>query len=492
MMHEHGKSYSSIVPEKPPNNASRNGAAEAGEGRELAEGNLRQSDTLRTQSRKGVHSGLERVRYAAQKNKTEQFTALFHHVYEVARLRAAYYAVKRDAVAGIDGETWKHYGKDLEDNLQGLSGKLKRGAYRANPARRGYIRKADGRQRPIGVLVLEDKIVQRAEAEVLSTIYETEFLGFSYGYRPKRDPHKALDALAVGIQTKKVNWVLDADIRGFFDTLNHDWLIKFVEHRVGDRRVIRLIRKWLTAGVLEDGERRKSEIGTIQGGSISPLLANIYLHYVFDLWIQRWRTKQAHGDIIVVRYADDFVVGFQHRDEAERLLTDLRKRLSEFGLELHPEKTRMIEFGRYAEENRAKRGAGKPDTFNFLGFTHICGKTRKGKYTVLRHTMRKRWQAKLKELKEVLRKRMHFSIPVQGQYLKAVLRGHFQYYGVPQNSRSLGMFRMAVGRLWWKILCRRSNKSYVRWDRMNRYIARWFPLARVCHPYPSVQYGVTT
>jgi group II intron reverse transcriptase/maturase len=439
-----------------------------------------------------MQSDLERVRQAAQKDKTEQFTALLHHVYDVARLRKAYFAVKRDAAAGIDGETWKHYGQELEDNLQDLSGRLKRGAYRANPARRGYIRKADGRQRPIGVLVLEDKIVQRAEAEVLSAIYEADFLGFSYGFRPERDAHKALDALAVGIQTKKVNWVLDADIRGFFDTLNHEWLIKFIEHRVRDRRVIRLIQKWLKAGVLEDGERIRSEIGTIQGGSISPLLANIYLHYVFDLWIQRWRERQAHGDIIVVRYADDFVVGFQHRDEAERFLNDLRERFSEFGLELHPEKTRLIEFGRFAAEDRAKRGKGKPDTFNFLGFTHICGKTRKGKFTVLRNTMRKRWQAKLKELKQELRKRMHTPIPEQGQYLKAVLQGHFQYYGVPQNSRSLGMFRIAVGRLWWKVLCRRSNKSYVRWDRMNRYIARWFPLARICHPYPSVQYGVIT
>ena len=492
MMHEHGKSDSSIVPEKPPNNARPQGAAEAVEGRELAEGNPRESDMHRTQSRNSMHSGLERVRQAAQKDRTLQFTALYHHIYNVDHLRTAYFAVKRTAAAGVDGETWKHYGKNLEENLQDLSKRLKRGAYRTNPARRGYILKADGRPRPIGVLVLEDKIVQRAAADVLGAIYETEFLGFSYGFRPKRGAHNALNALTVGIQTKKVNWVLDADIRGFFDTLIHEWLIKFVEHRVQDRRVIRLIQKWLKAGVLEDGKLMESDLGTIQGGSISPLLANTYLHYVFDLWIQQWRKKQSHGDIIVVRYADDFVVGFQHREEAERFHDDLRKRLSAFGLELHPDKTRLIEFGRYAEENRSKGGRGKPETFNFLGFTHICGKTRKGTFTVFRQTMRKKWQAKLKALKMELRKRMHAPIPEQGQYLKAVLRGHFQYYGVPQNSRSLNMFRSAVGRLWWKILCRRSNKGYVRWDRMNRYITRWLPPARICHPYPSVAHVVNT
>jgi RNA-directed DNA polymerase len=492
MMHGHRKSDRAVVPKKPPNNAPEKRAAEEVEGRALAEGSPRKNDMHRTQSRNSMHSDLERIRQAAQKDKTVQFTALYHHIYNVEHLRAAYYALKRTAAVGVDGETWEHYGKDLEANLQDLSARLKRGAYRTNPARRGYILKMDGRKRPIGVLVLEDKLVQRAAAAVLGAIYEADFKGFSYGFRPKRSAHNALDALAVGLQAKKVSWVLDADIRGFFDTLIHEWLIKFVEHRVQDQRVIRLIRKWLNAGVLEDGKRIESKEGTIQGGSISPLLANAYLHYVFDLWIEQWRKKQAHGDVIVVRYADDFVVGFQHRRDAEQFLNDLRNRFSQFGLELHPEKTRMIEFGRFAAENRSRRGEGKPETFNFLGFTHICGKTRKGAFSVQRHTMRKRWQAKLKELKVELRKRMHIPIPDQGQYLRAVVQGHFQYYGVPLNTRCLNTFRIAVGKLWKKTLCRRSHKGYVDWDRMNRYIARWLPLARVCHPYPSERLVVNT
>ena len=365
------------------------------EGRELAKGNSPDGHDDRTQSRVQSSDGIERVRQAARRDRKQRFTALLHHVYDVDRLRAAYLALKRDAAAGVDGETWRHYGEALEANLRDLAARVKRGAYRASPVRRAYIPKADGRQRPLGVPTLEDKIVQRAVVEVLNAIYEPDFLGFSYGFRPGRSPHHALDALTVGIETKKVNWVLDADIRGFFDTLNHEWLIRFLEHRVADRRVVRLIQKWLSAGVLEDGQRTRSEVGTVQGGSISPLLANIYLHYVFDLWVQRWRRTQARGDVVVVRFADDFVVGFEHREEAERFLAELRERFARFGLALHPDKTRLIEFGRYADRNRRGRGDGKPETFNFLGFTHSCGKTRKGRFTVLRQTMRQRWQAKL-------------------------------------------------------------------------------------------------
>jgi len=381
-----------------------------------------------------------------------------------------YYAVKRNAAPGIDGETWRHYGEHLEANLQNLSERLKRGAYRAKPVRRSYIPKADGRQRPIGLPVLEDKIVQRAVVEVLNAIYECDFLGFSYGFRPKRHQDKALDALWMGIYTQKVSWVLDADIRAFFDTLNHEWLVKFIEHRIADRRIVRLIQKWLNAGVLEEGKRIQSEEGAVQGGSISPLLANIYLHYVFDLWIQQWRKRQARGDVVVVRFADDFVVGFQYRDEAQRFLVELRERFAMFGLELHPDKTRLIEFGRFAAQNRKKRGEGKPETFNFLGFTHICGKTRKGKFTVLRQTMRKKWQAKLKELKIELRRRMHHPVPEQGAYLRSVVAGHIRYYGVPMNSRAIGAFRRKVGRL----------------------IDRYLPAARIRHPYPSQRLRVTT
>ncbi len=369
-MNGQGQSDRPVVPTKSPNNVERS-AAEGMEGRGLAKGNPNQQNAPRTLSRDGALSALGRVREAAERDKTVRFTALLHHVYNVEHLRAAYHALKRGAAAGIDGETWGHYGQALETNLTDLSGRLKRGAYRAKPVKRTYIPKADGRQRPLGIPTLEDKVVQRATVEVLNVIYETEFLGFSYGFRPGRSPHNALDALYAGLLTRKVNWVLDADIRGFFEAINHEWLVKFVEHRIADQRVVRLIQKWLNAGVLEDGTRTWSEEGTPQGGSISPLLANVYLHYGFDLWVQRWRRTQAHGDMIAVRYADDFIVGFQHRADAERFLAELRARLAKFSLELHSEKTRLLEFGPFAAENRRRAGQGKPETFNFLGFTHI-------------------------------------------------------------------------------------------------------------------------
>jgi group II intron reverse transcriptase/maturase len=413
-------------------------------------------------------------------------------VYDVARLRAAYLALKRDAAAGVDGETWHSYGQPLEANLQDLSDRVKRGAYRARPVRRAYIPKADGRQRPLGVPALEDKIVQRAVVEVLNAIYDTDFLGCSYGLRPGRSPHHALDALSVGIDTKKVNWVLNADIRGFFDTLDYGWLMRFIEHRVADRRVVGLIQQWLAAGVLEDGHHTVSEVGTVQGGSVSPLLAKLYLHYVFDLWIQRWRTTQAHGDVVVGRFADDFVVGFQHRGEAERFLAELRERFARFGLTLHPDKTRLLEFGRFADTNRRARGDGKPETFNFLGFTHSCAKTRKGRFTVLRQTMRTRWQAKLRAVKTVLRQRWHQPVPEQGAYLRAVVLGHNRYYGVPRNGPALNAFREALAQLWWRVLRRRSQGNHLTWRRMGAYVARWLPTPRICHPYPRGRFAVTT
>jgi group II intron reverse transcriptase/maturase len=379
------------------------------EGSERAKGNSPEGHDDRTQRRVNPSDGIERVRQATRKNRKQRCTALLHHVYDVDRLRTAYVALKRDAAAGIDGQTWQQYGEALDANLRDLATRVKRGAFRASSVRRAYIPKADGRQRPLGVPTLEDKIVQRAVVEVLNAIYEQDFLGFSYGFRPKRSPHQALDALTVGIETRGVNWVLDADIQGFFDTLNHEWLVRFLEHRVADRCVVRLIQKWLRAGVLEDGTRRRSEVGTVQGGSISPLLAHIYLHYVFDLWVQRWRRTEARGEVVVVRFADDFVVGFEHREEAERFLAELRERFMRFGLALHPDKTRLIEFGRFADRNRRNRGDGKPETFNFLGFTHTCRQTRKGWFTVLRPTMRRRWQAKLREVKTELRQRLHDS-----------------------------------------------------------------------------------
>jgi group II intron reverse transcriptase/maturase len=491
MTHGREQSDSSVVPQKPPNKTGAP-AAEVVEGRELAKGNLREQNTPRTQSRRSVPSALERVREAARKDKKQRFTALLHHIYDVEQLHAAYFDLKRNAAAGIDDETWQHYGEDLGVKLADLSERLKRGAYRARPVRRVWIPKADGRQRPLGVPALEDKLVQRAVVSVLNTIYEGDFLEFSYGFRPGRSQHNALDALTVGITTTNVNWVLDADIRGFFDTLNHEWLVKFVEHRVADRRVVRLIQKWLKAGVLEDGEWTQSEEGTVQGGSISPLLANLYLHYVFDLWAQRWRRKQASGNVILVRFADDFIVGFEHGTDAMRFRKELAERFAQFGLELHAEKTRLIEFGRGAVEDRRKRGAGKPETFNFLGFTHICAKTKMGKFTVQRRTMRKRLHGKLKEVKQQLRRRLHAPIPEQGAYLRSVVRGHCQYYGVPGNTGPIGAFRLTIGRLWLWTLRRRSQKHRLPWSRMQRLVDRWIPPARICHPYPLVRFGVIT
>lgn len=490
-MNGRGKSDRSVVPGKSPNKAEGS-AAEAMEGRGRAKGNSVEQNASRTQRRVDASSALDRIRQAARRDGRQRFTALLHHVYDIDRLRASYFATRRDAAAGVDRETWQQFGEDLETRLQDLSDRLKRGAYRAKPVRRVFIPKADGRQRPLGIPTLEDKVVQRAVVEVLNAIYEVDFLGFSYGFRPGRSPHQALDALATGIQTRKVNWVLDADIRGFFDTLDHGWLVKFLEHRIGDQRIVRLIQKWLRAGVLEDGRRIPGTVGAVQGGSISPLLANVYLHYVFDLWIRQWRKRQATGDVVVVRFADDFVVGFEHQDEAERFLGDLRERFAEFGLSLHPDKTRLIAFGRKVDRDWRGGGGGKPGTFDFLGFTHSCGKTRNGKFTVLRQTMRKRMQAKLKAVKIELRRRLHQSIPEQGRYLRSVVAGHTRYFGVPMNGWAIGLFRHSIGRLWWRNLKRRSQKHRLPWDRMRRLIDKWLPPARICHPYPLVRLGVVT
>src|SRR5882724_5361068 len=492
MMNEHGKSDRPTVPEKSPNNAGQP-ATEGMEGRGLAKGNLPQQNASRTPSRTDALSALERVRQAASKDKEMRFTALLHHIYNLETLRVAYIKLEKEAASGVDGERWRHYGETLEDNLQDLAERLKRGAYRAKPVRRVFIPKADGRQRPLGVPALEDKIVQRAAVEVLNAIYETDFLGFSYGFRPGRSQHQALDALYTGLLTRKVNWVLDLDIKGFFDGISHEWLVKFVEHRIADRRVVRLIQKWLKAGVLEDGKRIRTEEGTPQGGSASPLLANVYLHYVFDLWIQAWRQKRAHGDVIVVRFADDIVVGFHSKADADQFRAELTERMRKFNLELHPEKTRLLEFGPYAIDQRQWRGEGKPETFNFLGFTHICVKKRSnGRFTVLRQTIRKRLQTKLNEVKAELQRRMHEPIPEVGKWLQAVVRGHIRYYGGPRNHNALWVFRSQVGRLWHRALSRRSQNGRVLWDRMRRLITRWLPLPTVCHPYPLRRMGVIT
>ena len=440
----------------------------------------------------GLPNAIERIRQAAIRDRKLKFTTLWHHVYNIANLRQAYFSLKRDASPGVDGETWRHYGEKLEENLEELSARLKRGAYRAKPVRRAYIPKADGRQRPLGVTALEDKVVQRTTVEVLNAIYETDFLGFSYGFRPERSQHQALNALYAGIMTKKVSWVLDADIRGYFDTIDHEWLMKFVEHRIVDKRVLRHIRKWLNAGVLENGTRIRSEEGTPQGSSISPLLSNIYLHYVFDLWVNQWRKKHARGDVIVVRFCDDFVVGFQYESEATRFLTDLKERFGNFNLELNEDKTRLIEFGRFANQNRKRKGKGKPETFDFLGFTHVCGKTRKGKFIVNRLTRRKRLKTKLAELKKELRFRLHFPVPQVGKWLRVVLLGHYRYFGLAGNSRRLNAFRYHLSHLWYRTLKRRSQRKRLNWERMDRLIAIWLPNARIYHPYPDLSLYVKT
>jgi RNA-directed DNA polymerase len=452
----------------------------------------------RTQSRVGtgvagpedLHSALDRIRQAALDDPGLKFTSLWHHVYNVGRLREAYQALRHNVAPGIDGQTWQEYGRDLEANLLDLSERLARGAYRAKPVKRAYVPKSDGKQRPIGVPALEDKIVQRATVAVLNAVYETDFLGFSYGFRPSRSAHMALDALAVGIQTKKVSWVLDADIRRFFDTLDHGCLVKFLERRIADQRVLRHIQKWLNAGVLEDGKRVEQTEGAVQGGSISPLLANVYLHYVLDLWADQWRKTQAHGEVIIVRYADDFVVGFQHESDALRFWTELTEQFRQFNLELHATKTRVIEFGRFAAAQRARRGEGKPATFNFLGFTHICGKTRLGKFIVLRLTMAERMRAKLAELKEALRRRMHHPIGEVGRWLRSVLSGYYRYFGVPRNLRPLSRFRWEVQRIWKRVLSRRSQKGRIGRAYLNRLAECWLPVPRIYQPYPEQRLSV--
>jgi group II intron reverse transcriptase/maturase len=465
--------------------------AERAERRGLAKGKPPRQNTNRALDRANVQSALGRIRQAAVKDKQARFTSLMHHIYNLSTLREAYYLLKRDAAPGVDGETWRQYGENLESNLTELSARLRRGAYRAKPVRRVFITKEDGRQRPLGVTALEDKIVQRATVEVLNGIYETDFLGFSYGYRPGKSPHNALDALYTGLLTRKVNWVLDGDISSFFDGLDHDWLVKFIEHRVADQRVVRLIRKWLNAGVLEEGQWSCSEEGTPQGGSASPLLANIYLHYVFDLWVDVWRRKCARGEVIVVRYADDSVLGFQHRAEADRFLADFQERLQKFGLELHPDKTRRIEFGKFAEQNRNQRGEGKPETFDFLGFTHMSGKDQNGNFTVKRKTISKRMRAKLLDIKQQLRQRMHDSVPQTGKWLRSIVQGYFNYHAIPGNTDSLFVFRHRAIRLWRSMLIHRGQKHHLTWVRMQRLADRWLPQPRVLHPYPRVRFDAT-
>jgi group II intron reverse transcriptase/maturase len=487
-MHDREKSDAAIVARKPTNKAGRP-VAEPVERRAVAEGNVEQQSTRRAQNRESVSQALDRIRKAARRGKKERFTALFHHI-SLDLLRMAFFALKRDAAPGVDGLTWQDYEADLEPRLADLHDRVQRGAYQALPSRRRYIPKADGRQRPLSIAALEDKLVQRATLAVLNAIYEKDFLGFSYGFRRKRSQHDALDALVVGISRTRVNYILDCDIRAFFDTVSQDWLVRFLNHRISDPRIIRLVQKWLQAGVLEDGAVTVSDKGTGQGSVASPLLANVYLHYVFDLWAERWRRREASGGMIIVRYADDIVVGFEHEADARRFLDRMRTRLAEFSLSLHPEKTRLIEFGRHAAVKRARCGLSKPETFDFLGFTFICGRSRQGKFLLCRKTQRDRLRAKLREIKEELRRRLHRPIPEQGAWLKQVVSGYYAYHAVPTNGRVLQAFRHHVEALWYRTLKRRSQRDRMTWERIRKLADEWLPKPKTLHPWPSERFAV--
>jgi group II intron reverse transcriptase/maturase len=447
-----------------------------------------QTDAPRTQSRISVWTGLERVRQVACRDRHARFTALLHHV-SLDLLRDSYYALKRSAAPGVDGLTWRQYEADVEDRLADLHTRVQSGTYRALPSKRTYIPKADGRLRPLGIAALEDKIVQYAVVRVLNAIYESDFLGFSYGFRPKRGCHDALDALWVGLMGRKVNWVLDADIRGFFDTMDHGWMMKFLEHRIADPRMLRLLRHWMRAGVMEGGQWSSTTVGTPQGAVVSPLLANVYLHYVLDLWVNQWRKRSAGGEVIIVRYADDFVLGFQYRHEAERFLRELQERLGKFGLALHPDKTRLLEFGRFAAKDRQKRGECRPETFDFLGFTHFCGRQRKKRgFTVARQSAAKRLRLRLRQVRQALLQRRHLPIPAQGAWLRSVVQGYLNYHAIPGNEDRLKTFRTQSIRHWLFALRRRSQKARMPWKRFVPLIERWIPNPKILHPYPDVRF----
>ena len=488
MTHGREKSDSAIVAVKPTNKAGQP-TAEPVEPRAGTKGNAEQQSTRRAQDRESVTQALERVRHAARQRKKERFTALFHHI-TVELLRLSFFALKRDAAPGVDGVTWQDYEAGLDRKIEDLHDRVHRGAYRAQPSRRRYIPKPDGRQRPLAVAALEDKILQRATITMLNAVYEEDFLGFSYGFRPKRGQHDALDALVVGIGSTRVNYILDADIRSFFDEVSQEWLLRFLNHRIGDPRIIRLIQKWLKAGILEDEVVTVSAKGTGQGSVASPLLANVYLHYAFDLWAERWRRREATGDMIIVRYADDIVTGFQHEADARRFWDAMRERLQEFALTLHPEKTRLLEFGRLAAAKRARRGLGKPETFNFLGFTFISGKSRQGKFLLGRKTRSDRMRAKLLEIKEEMRRRLHQPIPEQGNWLRQVVSGFFNYHAVPTNGRALVIFRRQVVWLWQRSLRRRSQRDKTTWTRIEKLAKDWLPKPRTLHPWPDVRFAV--
>jgi group II intron reverse transcriptase/maturase len=450
------------------------------EGRALTERNTMKNTTVGAQDRIAVSFGLDGVRRKAESDKTVKFTSLLHHV-TATLLRDSYYHLKKNAAAGVDEETWSEYFMGHWDRIENLRERIHKGSYRAQPSRRSYITKEDGSQRPLGIA--------QAICIVLNQIYETMFVDFSYGFRENRSQHNALDALYVGITSRKINWILDADIKGFFDNLNHEMLLNFLKMRIGDKRVLRLISKWLKTGYIEDGKRIRQEVGTPQGSVISPLLANIYLHYVLDIWASWWRKTKAKGDIIIVRYADDFVIGFQYHEEAETFLAALHRRLSNYKLTLHPQKTRLIEFGKYAQGNRKRKGKGKPETFDFLGFTHICTKNSKGYFFLRRKTKRKRFKRKLDEVKDELKKRMHDKVVETGKWLAKVISGYTNYYGVPGNMDAVREFYKQCVRMWLRSLRRRSHKARkLKWKSFLKKVERLISRPRVAHPFPEQRF----
>lgn len=488
-MHVSGKSDSLVVPEKRANNAGPQTAAEPVEERRLTKENASQPLLVRTQSREAKSRGLVGVREIARADKKARFNNLLNHI-TPELLQASFFDLKKSAAPGVDGETWAEYAENFEMRIVDLHTRIHRGTYRAQPSKRTWIPKLDGKLRPLGIAALEDKIVQQAVRVVLECIYEEDFRGFSYGFRPWRGCHQALDALSVGIAKRKVNWILDADIRGFFDSIDHKWLMKFLEHRIADRRLLRLLKKWLRAGVSEDGEWSPSTVGTPQGAVISPLFSNVFLHYVLDLWLDAWRKRHAKGEVIIVRYADDFVLGFREEIDAKHCLGALKERFAKFGLELHPEKTRLIEFGRYAAQRRSQRGDGPPEAFDFLGFTHACGTTRRGDFTIKRISAIKKVRAKLKELKDKLTKKMHTELAAVGSWLSSVFRGWCNYHAIPGNYDRLRQFRTALQELWYRVLRRRSQRGRnLTWPKFSKLSRRWLPTPKILHPYPNVRFA---
>ncbi|WP_397571084.1 group II intron reverse transcriptase/maturase [Schlesneria sp. T3-172] len=488
-MHVPGKSDSFVVPKKQVHNAGQPTAAEPVEERRLTEENASQPLLVRTQSREARPRGLLGVREMAGKDKKVRFNNLLNHV-TPELLQASLFDLKKQAAPGIDGETWVEYAENFQARIVDLHARIHRGTYRAKPSKRAWIPKLDGKLRPLEIAALEDKIVQQAVRVVLECIYEEDFLGFSYGFRPGRGCHRALDALSVGIEHQKVNWILDADIRGYFDNISHEWLLKFLEHRIADRRLLRLLKKWLRAGVSEDGEWSPNTVGTPQGAVISPLFSNVFLHYVLDLWVVAWRKRHAKGEVIIVRYADDFDLGFREEIDAKRCLAALTDRFTKFGLELHPEKTRLIEFGRYAAERRSKRGEGPPENFDFLGFTHVCGTTRKGGFTIRRISAMKKVRAKLQDLKDKLKRMMHNDLATVGSWLSRVYQGWCHYHAVPGNWKRLNQFRTALQDLWYRVLRRRSQRACrLTWVKSTRLSRRWLTKPKIMHPYPEVRFA---